>query len=316
MRPDPVLPPVFTLQQAVRAGLTVSQAERRVATGRWRRLRRGTFCLEERWQAATPERRHVLHVFAVHLANTRSRTPYAFSHTSAAALWGLPVSRRLLASVVVTVDPTSGRRTRRDRDLVRQVAALPPDAVVRRNGLPVTSSARTVADCLRHLDALDAVPIADAAVRLRLCTVDEIAAVLARQEQWPYAAAGLDGLRLVDGRRESWLESGSAVVMHRHGIPPPTPQVTILDARGRFVARTDFAWLGHGVVGEADGRGKYRGVDVFDAEKDRQALLEALGLVVVRWNGRQLHGEPPVMVTRLQAALRRGDGAGFTGRAA
>ena len=113
VRPDPVLPSVFSLQQAVKAGLTATQAERRVAIGRWRRLRRGAFCLEERWQAAAPEQRHVLLAFAVYLANVNSWTPYAFSHASAAALWGLPVSRALLASVVVTVDPTSRRRPRR-----------------------------------------------------------------------------------------------------------------------------------------------------------------------------------------------------------
>jgi hypothetical protein len=164
---------------------------------------------------------------------------------------------------------------------------------VRRNGLHVTSPSRTVADCLRHQDAFDAVPIADAAVRLGLCTAEQVAAVLALQESWPYATAGRMSLGLVDGRRESPLESRSAVVMHRHDIPAPVPQVTILDDRGRFVARSDFTWLERGVVGEADGRGKYLdgdAVDTFDAEKDRQARLEALGLIVVRWNARQLVG--------------------------
>ncbi len=156
-------------------------------------------------------------------------------------------------------------------------------------------------------------------MRRTLCTVEEIATVLARQESWPYAAAGLAGLRLVDGRRESWLESGSAVVMHRHDIPAPVPQVTILDAHGRFVARNDFAWLDHGVVGEADGRSKYLNadaVDAFEAEKDRQARLEALGLIVVRWNARHVRGDPPPMVARLRTALGRGNRSRFTGRAA
>jgi hypothetical protein len=113
----------------------------------------------------------------------------------------------------------------------------------------------------------------------------------------------------VGGRRESPLESGSSIVMHRFEPPSLKPQVSIYDQRGRFVAKVDFAWLRRGVVGEADGRGKYAdGEDplaVFDAEKDRQARLEALGLVVVRWNGRHLLGDPPVLVQRLRRPSTR-----------
>jgi very-short-patch-repair endonuclease len=96
--------------------------------------------------------------------------------------------------------------------------------------------------------------------------------------------------------------------------------VKIYDQRGRFVARVDFAWLGRGVVGEADGRAKYVAdgdpVAAFDAEKERQRRLEALGLVVVRWGWRHLEGNPPPLVERLREALTRGDAARFTGRAA
>jgi hypothetical protein len=314
---DPQLPAVFTLEQALRTGLTAKQVERRVATQRWHRLRRGCFCRQDVWDGATPERRHVLLATAVYLCSSPPQP--TFSHVTAASLWGLPVPRRLLDTVVVTADPAQGVRPRHDRYLQRQVAALPPAHLASRHRLVVTSPARTVADCLRHLDAFDAVPIADAAVRLPLCTVEEIAAVLAGQASWPYAAVGRASLALTDGRRESPLESRSAVVMHRHDIPAPRPQVVILDTGGAFVARPDFTWLEHGVVGEADGRGKYRdadGVDAFDAEKERQARLEALGLVVVRWNSRQLAGDFPVMVARLRAALARGQGARFTGRAA
>jgi very-short-patch-repair endonuclease len=108
--------------------------------------------------------------------------------------------------------------------------------------------------------------------------------------------------------------------MHRYDLPPPEPQVTIHDRNGRFVAKVDFAWLRRGVVGEADGRAKYADGDdpivVFDAEKDRHARLEAIGLAVVRWNARHLFGDPPVLIERLRAALEAGDGRRFKGRAA
>jgi hypothetical protein len=318
MRSEPILPPVFTAQQAVKAGLSVRQIEGRVRTGHWRRLRRAAFCQTTRWERSSPEQRHLLLAQAFLLTRITS-TPFVFSHTSAAALSGLPVPRRLLDTVCVTVDPRYRLPPRREADLVRQAARLPPEHVTTTHGLPVTSPARTVADCLRHLDAVDGVPIADAAVRAGLCSLEQIAQVLAVQVTWPYAALAATALPLVDPRRESALESRSAVVMHRHDIPPPVPQVKILDRRGVLVGRVDFAWLELCVVGEADGRGKYTDGDAiaaFDAEKERQARLEALGLVVVRWGASHLVGDPPPLVERLRRALESGGRSTFIGRAA
>jgi hypothetical protein len=159
----------------------------------------------------------------------------------------------------------------------------------------------------------------DAALHARLVTVDEVRQTLAYQSGWPYAAVAALALPLVDGRRESSLESKSAVVMHQHGLPMPEAQTVIYDGRGVFVGRVDFAWLNAGVVGEADGRIKYTGRDpvaVIEAEKERQARLEALGLIVVRWGWRHLAGAPPPLVERLREALARGDASRFTGRAA
>jgi very-short-patch-repair endonuclease len=185
-------------------------------------------------------------------------------------------------------------------------------------GLAVTAPARTIADCLRHLDPADAVALADAAVRAGSVTVDDVRAVLASQRRWPFTQVAALALLLVDGRRESSLESRSAVVLHRAGLPPPAPQVSIHDQVGRFVGRVDFAWLEQGVVGEADGRVKYvdgDAVRVVEAEKERQSRLEALGLVVVRWGWRDLEGSAPRMVERVREALERGDPTRFRGRA-
>lgn len=248
----------------------------------------------------------------------RTQHRYAFSHVTAAALLGLPIRSAALHAVDLTVAPAPGVRTRQQSDIRQHVARLDED-VVALHGLPVTSPTRTVADCLRHLTAHDSVGIGDAALHARLATLDEVRQTLARQSGWPYAGVAALALPMLDERRESSLESRSAVVMHRYGLPRPESQTTIYDTRGGFVARVDFAWLGAAVVGEADGRVKYRDGDpiaVFEAEKDRQARLEALGLVVVRWGWKHLVGEPPPLVGRLREALARGDASRFTGRAA
>ena len=103
--------------------------------------------------------------------------------------------------------------------------------------------------------------------------------------------------------------------MQHHGIPAPVCQADVRDRRGAFVGRVDFAWPDLAVVGEADGRSKYEGnaVRAFEAEKDRQAALEGLGLIVVRWASRHLAGPQPEMISRIRAALTRSPRPRFTG---
>ncbi len=317
MRTDPHLPEVFTIADAMRAGLTRHQIHTRLHNEQWHRLRRGVYCLGDTWHGATPGGRHLLRCAAVLLAS--SSRDLVLSHVSAAVAHGVPVPAHLLGTVTATTAPGRGRRPQRRAGLTVQVAGLLEADRQLARGLPVTSPARTLADCLRLLPAIDAVPIADAGLaRLRRLGKADVEAVLARQAAWPLAAVAAASLSLVDPRRESGLESRSAVVMHRYGIPDPIPQVEIRDARGRFVARVDFAWLEHGVVGEADGRVKYAddAGRVVEAEKDRQAQTEALGLIMVRWGAKHLHGDPPEMVTRLHAAFAAGDASRFRGRVA
>ncbi len=316
MRPDPALPLVFTVPDAERAGLTRNQIDTRLRTGRWRRLRRGVFCLSGSWTEGSDEARHLLCAAAVLAA--RGSSGLVLSHASAAVAHGLPVPRALLDTLTATRRPGAGRRPQRTPGLAVHVASLDAADQQVAGGLAVTAPARTLADCLRGLPAEDAVPIVDAGLRQSRCDQHDIERVLEAQRLWPFAAAANASLALVDARRESALESRSAVVMHRFAIPPPEPQVRILDARRRLVARVDFAWLDFGVVGEADGRVKYAGDAgrVVEAEKDRQAQLEALGLVVVRWGTKHLYGEPPEMVVRLWRALAAGDPTRFRGLAA
>jgi hypothetical protein len=309
----PVLPrDVFTVADALRRGATHRQLAWAVERGRLHRLRRGMFCAAATWSDADPPQRTVLLARAV-VASRPTAGPFAFSHATAAALLGLPVVD-LRGPVWLTVPP--GGRTRRDATVVQQAAPLPPADLTVQHGLPCTTPARTVTDCLRHLPPEQAVVIGDAALRAELVTRDELAAAI-EQHRWPRSSAASALLPLLDGRRESPLESGSAVVMHRHDVPAPRVQVRVLDERGRFVARVDTLWEEQGVVGEADGLVKYAGAAPARAvaeEKQREARLQALGLLVVRWTIQQLDGDPPLLVEQLRAALTAGDGRWFRGR--
>ncbi len=310
------LPPsdVFTTADAVRTGATARQLEWAVRRGGLHRLRRGVLCPAVTWAQADVAGRAALLARAHVLA--APRTAGVASHVTAAALLGLPVPAEAATRVWVTVPP--GGRARRETGLVRQAATLEPGDVTVVDGVPCTTPLRTVTDCLRHLPAFDAVPLADAALHGGLVTFEQVGAAVA-QHRWPRSTAASALLSVLNGRRESVLESQSAVVMHAWGLPAPAEQVRILDDRGRFVGRVDFLWRDAGVVGEVDGLVKYAGDDaarVVAEEKAREARLRALGLVVVRWTAAMLYGDPPLMVAQLRVALADGDGARFRGRVA
>jgi len=108
-------------------------------------------------------------------------------------------------------------------------------------------------------------------------------------------------LALADGRRETPFESWSAWAFAVQGVEPPTWQATVLDEEGVFLGRTD-AWWKEGVAGEADGRAKYRLASVertgavdaeglagtLDDERRRERELRRAGVVIVRWEARDV----------------------------
>ena len=101
------------------------------------------------------------------------------------------------------------------------------------------------------------------------------------------------------------------------GLPTPIPQVDVSDrATGEFIGRVDLLWRALRVVGEADGRGKYRGE--FDGDTSERAVADRLiaadvradrlrevGLGVVRWGTRDLRA-PLALVQRIRHAEPRG----------
>jgi Transcriptional regulator, AbiEi antitoxin len=327
------LPDVFTFAQAAAAGFTRHQIRSRVRAGRWIVLRRGTYCATDTYDACPPNRRHVLHATAARLAyGTRDLTE---SHLTAAARWDLPMPLNPPERGYLT-DGHPRRSTRVDRSAVVEVATLFAGELMTRGGIPLTSPARTAADCLRHYDAEVGVPIADAAIQRGLATTEAIARALGRQTGWPYGLRGISNLALVDGRRESWLESVSAVRLTRSGIPLGEPQVDVFDDRGTFLGRVDVLWAEHATLGEADGAAKYSLADWSDLseasaaevlharveaavrgvrrEKAREDALRMTGLEVVRWTTAEILGQLPEVVRRVHAAQRRGDPRRFTGR--
>ncbi len=322
---------IFTRRDAILAGWSRHQIEWALKSGRWLALRRGVYCPKERYDAADPTDRHLLLCRAALMAHDGR---HVLSHLSAALSYRLPAPLGDLGRPSLTRGERLASTDRQD-DLVVQAARLRGYETDAWQGFRRTTPARTVADCLRHLAAPDGVPIADAAIHAGLTTVRAISETLAAQEGWPYLARGQDALALVDGRRESWLESYSFVTLYRSGIALPVPQVEIYDSSGAFVGRVDGFWPDHATACEADGRTKYTIAELqavahaasddlaearvearrraLSREKEREDRLRDTGLEVVRWGTADVVRRRARLLTRIHAAWDRGDPSRFSG---
>lgn len=308
------LPQPFLAREAFETGLTSQAIAGAVRRRHVIPVARSVYAVPEAWVRLDPR--------GVHAALTRAAAESipgsVVSHQSAAVLHGLPHPLGPIGRPTVTV-PESGRSSH-DDDWRRVLhAELPPEHVVSRSGLRVTTVPRTVVDALRQLRLRDALAIADGALRGGLTTPAELRAMRRFQTRWPGVRAADVAMALVDHRRESWLESASVATAHRLGFPRPESQIWVHHPEGHLVGRVDLLWRGLAVVGEADGRGKYLGeyagttwdaeaaADHMLRERDRERELESLGLAVARWGTGELLGGGRGLGDRLQAAARRAD---------
>ncbi|MEO7235831.1 MAG: type IV toxin-antitoxin system AbiEi family antitoxin domain-containing protein [Lapillicoccus sp.] len=282
----PDLPAVFSRSQARALGVGDDRLTGLVRRGKISRLRHGMYAVCPS-QAVAPADRATRHLDCVRAALTHHSSGFVLSHLTACALHGLPLPLSWSGVVELTaVDAT--QRSRSAPGVRIHHADSTPTDLAHVGDLSVTTAARTVADCLRTYDARVSVPIADAAVRCGMASLLEIEAQLDRQRRWRGRPRAMESLKLVDGRRESWLESYAFVLFDEWGIEAPEPQVWVIDPLGQPVGRVDGGWLADATVLELDGTTKYGAVDGSEpprpwlAEKVRYDRMGNLGLERVR----------------------------------
>lgn len=288
-----LLPPgqVFTRPDLLRAGWSDSAISRAARRGGLIHVRRGLF--------ARPPGGAVIQAIAA----ARSSKGAVVSHRSAALLHGLPLLRHDSFEPELTVAPSNGTRV---LDAHVHRATLRRRDVVLRMDTEVTSVPRTLIDLGRQHGTEAMVVSSDAALHRHLIRMGDLEDVARACWNWPGIRRATHGLSLLDPRAESPLESVSRLSLGRAGLPTPRSQVEIFASSGQHVGRTDFYWDEFGVVGEADGLGKYSEPDVLRAEKLRQERLELAGLIVVRWTWRDVVGDISPLRRRLLAAFARG----------
>jgi hypothetical protein len=301
--PDPHLPILAFARDATDAGLTDDQVRQRVRSGAWTWVARGAYLPHAREGLAglnEHARRRVEHVHrAIAAADRNAGSVVAYE--SAALVHMLPVGVvPALVQLVVSPGKWTGRRSGIN---IRRLALSDDDVSLLR--VPVTTPARTWVDLARRGSLADALMAGDAGLRYAAFSRDDLGRAMARSAGLPGMRRVARALPLIDGIRETPLESASFAYFVEHGIPLPACQVVIADG-GRFLGRVDVLWddpsRGVRLIGESDGAMKYGDRGEAYREKLREDQLRAAGYAVVRWGMADLRSAD--LAGRLRAALR------------
>lgn len=284
-RPDELLGRVFRGSEAVRSGLLTRH---QLQSSAWRRL------FPDVYACVSVEPSHLLRARAV--ADVLLPGAVA-SGLTAAVLWGVELAGPR-DDVEFTVPPgvrggaVDGLRLTRRR--------LLPEEVSLRAGVRVTSPLRTATDLCRIRPLDEAVAVLDRFVAARVVGLDEVRPAAAR-------LTGRDCRHvrsvaaLADGLAGSPQETRVRLLVHRSGLPDPVAQHVVLDARGRFVARVDFAWPQLRLALEYDGEW-HAEPGQFGRDRRRLNRLTAAGWTVVFVTAADLH-HPERLLARIAEAL-------------
>jgi len=243
-------------------------------------VRRGAFC------AALGDGAD-RHLQLIQASLPRLGAGHVLSHATAAVLQFLPVDMDALDRVTVTRPGTGGSWI--GPYVHRYRTPLGDGDIEVVDGLARTVMARTVIDLGRCGDLAFAVAAADRALRKGLAREQLLDQLEAGHRRHGIARARTM-VELADPRSESPGESLSRVVMWRLGIPAAELQFEVVV--GGCTYRSDFAWPQSRVLGEFDGKVKYRellkpgqtAADVVMKEKRRDAELRSAGWWVVHWS--------------------------------
>ncbi|MCT2120445.1 endonuclease domain-containing protein [Dietzia cinnamea] len=215
--------------------------------------------------------------------------------------WYAPeaVPRKVEIYAVGTPKPPSGIRVRRLR---RPIA---PDQLAIRDGLAVTTPARTAIDIARWEDDDErAIAKIDAVCNRSQTPVSEVRALASE-------LSGLHGLQRVRGllsdcdhRADSPRETRLRLVLTRSHLPDPIPQVTIYNEYGAKVTVADFAYPEARVAIFYDGK-VHRRKSTWEHDARVNAELAELGWQVIRVTAQMLRG-PRTLIRQIEAALARG----------
>ena len=266
---------VWTTAQAVSCGLSEGAIARRVASGRWQRLRRSVYA------DGGVEPSPLMRGWAAVLEGGGPARACAGGRTTARLL-GLPLiddddpatgahDAELDDVVMRTPSGATARPTLR----VHRLALTPRDTVLI-DGCPSLTLERALAGLAAVLSLEALVCVLDAALHAGLTTEAALAAQVRRLAGRPQAVAVRRAVALADGRAESPNETLARLLL-LPVLPGLAPQVQLFDARMRELARFDLGDEELKLAVEADGRAGHAGDHMVAKDRRRDRRTEALG---------------------------------------
>jgi very-short-patch-repair endonuclease len=279
-----------TRRQLAAIGVRGSSVERRVESGRLVRLYRGVFAVGH--VQRTQETRWIAAVMACGQGA-------ALSHLDAAALWRIYESRG--PSIHVTTTKRSSRTL--PGITVHRARRLDPADVTKKDGIPVTTVARTLVDLTDVLSSDRLLRAIREAEYLKLLDTDSLTAAVQRangRKRLTELTKAIERHNPGQIVREE-LEHRFLELVHAAGLPEPKTNVKVKTRRRTYVV--DCLWPDQGVAVELDGRAAHARAAAFEQDRARDAALTATGLRPLRFTWHRVTEEPGDVVAELKATL-------------
>jgi predicted transcriptional regulator of viral defense system len=281
---------VVTHRQLAAIGIRGSALTRRVAAGRLQRLYRGVYAVGH--MQRTRE--------AAWIAAVMACGPGAvLSHLDAAALWSIYETRH--RTIHVTVPGGAGRKL--PGIAAHRARKLDPADVTVKDGIPVTTVARTLIDLTDLLPSDRILRAIREAEYLQLLDHPTLIAAVER-------ANGRQRIGVIKAAMarhrpgqivKKELEHRFLELVHAAGLPDPETNVKVKTRRTTY--EVDCLWRAEGVAVELDGRAAHIRAAAFEEDRARDAALSAIGLRPMRFTWQRVTGDGGEVTAELRATL-------------
>jgi very-short-patch-repair endonuclease len=228
-------------------------------------------------------------------------TGAVLSHDSAAMLWGMWGKNagnegRQVRPPVIHVSVPSNRSRRLDGIRAHRRRQLGETELTQREGIRVTTPARTLIDLATLLEPSQLETAVNAADKLGLVDPEQLRREVDRRR----GTEGVKRLRRVLDRRtfavtDSELERRFLRLVRRAHLPAPKTQQPVIGFR------VDFLWPERRLVVEADGLRYHRTPQQQGKDRARDQALVVAGFTVLRFTHAQVAYDPDHVVKTLRA---------------
>jgi very-short-patch-repair endonuclease len=219
------------------------------------------------------------------------------SHHSAAAMWGIGSDDRNVHLLV-----RRGWTRHRPGVTVHRTNLLDARDIRIREGLPVTSPARTLLDRAGAMSMRALEHMFTEAVTLKIVSPADLEDVIARGR----GRSGCAALHaLLDEESDPAFtrsdgEKRMCALVRKAGLPEPLVNAPL------HGFEVDFYWPAHSVVVEVDSYGFHTSRWAYERDRDKDAVLRSHGMPPLRFSRRQVRDEPLLVITQVAQAIAAG----------